>query len=126
MQIRVLEFAKTIHSFSYRTSYLRFCAKDVTCYWFNEIDADLQPSTFASLIVDFLTRKYLQNNTNKPIIVYSDGCTYQNRNSTLANALLNLSFGSHISIILQLLRNIWLRDIHRWKRTAFMLPQNQS
>nr|CAH7731800.1 unnamed protein product [Callosobruchus chinensis] len=64
-----------------------------SCYWFSEIDADLQASTFASLLVDYLQRKYLQEpQSNKEIVIYSDGCTYQNRNSTIANALLSLSY----------------------------------
>nr|CAH7729980.1 unnamed protein product [Callosobruchus chinensis] len=62
-------------------------------YWFSEIDADLQASTFASLLVDYLQRKYLQKpQSKKEIVIYSDGCTYQNRNSTIANALLSLSY----------------------------------
>lgn len=70
-----------------------------TCYWFSEIDADLQASTFASLLVDYLKRKYLLDIENKKeIVIYSDGCTYQNRNSTLANALLSLSYQYNITI----------------------------
>ncbi|CAH1984507.1 unnamed protein product [Acanthoscelides obtectus] len=70
-----------------------------TCYWFTELDADLQASTFASLLVDYLTKKYLQNAAHiKPIIIYSDGCTYQNRNSTMANALLSLSRQYNVQI----------------------------
>lgn len=74
--------------------------KDVICYWFDETDTDLQASTFASLLVDFLKRKYLGNiNEEKPIIIFSDGCTYQNRNATLANALLALSSQYNVTII---------------------------
>ncbi|CAG9773276.1 unnamed protein product [Ceutorhynchus assimilis] len=75
--------------------------KDAVCYWFDETDTDLQASTFASLLVDFLKRKYLENNTNqqKPIIIFSDGCTYQNRNAVLANALLALSYQYDVRII---------------------------
>lgn len=75
--------------------------KDVVCYWFDETDSDLQASTFASLLVDFLKRKFLENANGqiKPIIIFSDGCTYQNRNVTLANALLSLSYQYNVTII---------------------------
>ncbi|CAH1953979.1 unnamed protein product [Acanthoscelides obtectus] len=44
-------------------------------------------------------KKYLQNAAHiKPIIIYSDGCTYQNRNSTMANALLSLSRQYNVQI----------------------------
>jgi hypothetical protein len=54
------------------------------------MNADLQASTFASCLVDFLQEKYLSID-KKPIIIYSDGCTAQNRNATMANALLYLA-----------------------------------
>lgn len=74
--------------------------KDATCYWFDETNCDLQASTFASLLIDFLVRKYLQDLSNiKPIVIFSDGCTYQNRNAVLANALLHLSYQYKIVII---------------------------
>ncbi|CAG9763604.1 unnamed protein product [Ceutorhynchus assimilis] len=74
--------------------------KDATCYWFDETDTDLQASAFASLLVDFLQRKFLNiPGEKKPIIIFSDGCTYQNRNSTMANALLSLSTTYNVTII---------------------------
>lgn len=66
-----------------------------TCYWFDETQSDLQASTFASFIVDYIKRHL---NDGKPIIIYSDGCTYQNRNSTMANALLHLAQELNIDI----------------------------
>lgn len=45
-----------------------------------------------------LKAKYLDVN-DKPIIIYSDGCTYQNRNAIMANALLSLSKDYHMTII---------------------------
>jgi hypothetical protein len=63
---------------------------DVRCYWFDETNADLQASTFASCLVDFLQEKYLSID-KKPTIIYSHGCAAQNRNATMANALLYLA-----------------------------------
>ncbi|CAG9840582.1 unnamed protein product [Diabrotica balteata] len=35
----------------------------------------------------------------KPVVIYSDGCNYQNRNSVLSNAILHLSMNSGVTII---------------------------
>ena len=59
------------------------------CYLWNEVEAGLNGSEFASIIVGFLEANYA--NTTKTIVIYSDGCTYQNRNSCIANALLNFA-----------------------------------
>ncbi|CAH1106899.1 unnamed protein product [Psylliodes chrysocephalus] len=68
----------------------------VTCYWFTEIDCGLQASTFVSCVLDYLERHCLGHNL--PIIIYSDGCTFQNRNNILSNALLNFAIMHRISI----------------------------
>lgn len=63
----------------------------VTCYWFNETEADGQAATYASFVVDYIKEYFLGAEDNIPIIIYSDGCTAQNRNAIMANALLFLS-----------------------------------
>lgn len=60
-----------------------------TCFWFTEVDSDLTASTFTSCVIDYLTTHCIDKKL--PIILYSDGCTYQNRNATLSNALLHLA-----------------------------------
>ena len=60
--------------------------KAVMCYFWNETCADLSASTFTTCIIDYLNNLDLTN-TDK-VILYSDGCTYQNRNTTLSCALL--------------------------------------
>lgn len=60
------------------------------CYWFNETQADLCAPTFASCVIDFLKDKW-NKDTKIPIVIWSDGCTNQNRNSIMANALLSFS-----------------------------------
>lgn len=62
-----------------------------TCYWFDETVADGQAATYASFLVNYLEEHFLQEEIKKTIIIYSDGCTAQNRNSILANALLYVS-----------------------------------
>lgn len=81
-----------VHNFTMYNLATRQC----TCYWFDETQADLQASTFASFVVDYIKRHL---NDGKPIIIYSDGCTYQNRNNVMSNALLNLS--KELNIIIE-------------------------
>lgn len=62
--------------------------KEVTCYWYNESNADGLASTYASFLVEYLAQLILSSPTKLPIIIYSDGFTAQNRNAFLANALI--------------------------------------
>lgn len=54
-------------------------------YWWSEVEGDLSSSVFATMIIDHL-HQYCQDDL--PIIIWSDGCSYQNRNAVLSNALL--------------------------------------
>lgn len=69
---------------------------DAVNYWFNETEADLSANTFASCIVDYLTEN---TDSSKPIIIWSDGCTYQNRNAIFANAL--LAFAQEKNVVVE-------------------------
>lgn len=71
------------------------------CYWFTETETDMTASTFVSCILEYLSTDCA--NESGPIIFYSEGCTYQNRNSILSNALLNYSITNNIEIIQKLL-----------------------
>lgn len=82
----------TCHNFTLYDLTSRHC----TCYWFTETAADLTASTFASFVTDYLERHCLP--LKKPIIIYSDGCTYQNRNVIMANALMNFSKKHNVTI----------------------------
>lgn len=74
---------------------LNLANQESVCYWFEETQADLSANTFASCLTDFLSQKC---DLSKPIIVWSDGCTNQNRNSIMANALLSFSFEKNVQI----------------------------
>ncbi|XP_050507268.1 uncharacterized protein LOC126884950 [Diabrotica virgifera virgifera] len=67
----------------------------VRCYWFTETEADLSANTFETCITDYLLDLCP---VNIPIIIWSDGCTYQNRNATLSNALLSFSVENNVII----------------------------
>lgn len=68
---------------------------NVSCYWFNETQAELSANTFASCIIEYLNSHC---DGSKPIILWSDGCTAQNRNNVLANALLAFSASKNVKI----------------------------
>lgn len=71
---------------------------DVMCYWFDESQTELVASSFASCLVDAV-EELLEKSGPRPIVnIYSDGCTYQNRNSILSNALLDLSVRQNVTI----------------------------
>lgn len=76
-----------------------------TNYWWNETQGDLSASSFVSCVIEHL-RKYCLSDT-LPIILFSDGCGYQNRNQFLSNALSNFAI-QHKKIIEQK----WLEKGH--------------
>ncbi|XP_045485486.1 uncharacterized protein LOC110999393 isoform X1 [Pieris rapae] len=86
-----------VHNF---TMY-NLATKDVYCYWFDETNAGLTASVFISCIIHIL-RKTLEHKCI-PIILYSDGCTAQNRNVFLANALLQLAIEKNVVIVQKIL-----------------------
>jgi hypothetical protein len=71
---------------------------DVICYWFDESQTDLVASSFASCLIDAV-EELLDKSGPRPIVnIFSDGCTYQNRNSITSNALLDLSIRKNVTI----------------------------
>lgn len=62
--------------------------RQTTCYLWDETEGELVASVFATCLLDYLEAHFVDK---LPIIIYSDGCTYQNRNAILSNALLNHS-----------------------------------
>ncbi|CAI6353444.1 unnamed protein product [Macrosiphum euphorbiae] len=58
---------------------------DCQNYWWHEGNGELEASVFVSIVKYCLSEK-------KPIIIYSNGCVYQNRNVIMAiNALLHFA-----------------------------------
>lgn len=58
------------------------------CYWWDETEGDLSASSFASCLVNYINSYCGEDKF--PVIVYSDGCTNQNRNAMMSTALLEL------------------------------------
>lgn len=69
---------------------------EAICYWFDESQCELVASTFASCLTDIIEETLKKS--LKQVIIYSDGCTAQNRNSVLSNALLHLSIKYKVNI----------------------------
>nr|CAI5827869.1 unnamed protein product [Callosobruchus analis] len=55
---------------------------EVTCYVWHEGEGNITANEFSSCIVDYIEKNC--NEKLKEIILWSDGCTYQNRNSILS------------------------------------------
>ncbi|CAH1109390.1 unnamed protein product [Psylliodes chrysocephalus] len=70
------------------------------CYIWNESEGGLTSNEFTSIIIKFLEKHLKQYPIldNREIILYSDGCGYQNRNTTLSNALFNFALDKKIVI----------------------------
>lgn len=74
--------------------------KDGYCFIWHESAGGVTANDFASIICYFI-KEYILNtmeNQNNSIIFWSDGCTAQNRNATLANALINMAMQYKINI----------------------------
>lgn len=69
---------------------------EVACYWFDETACDLKATTYASFLIDHLTK--LLENDPKDVVLFTDGCTAQNRNNVVSNALLRLAMAKNIVI----------------------------
>lgn len=74
---------------------------DGHCFLWNETEGGVTAEEFASIWVYFLKESVVPSalHDGAKIILYTDGCSYQNRNSVMANALLNLSVTSNITIV---------------------------
>lgn len=68
----------------------------VMCYWFDETACDLKASTYASFYTHYLQK--ILDEDPKNIIIFTDGCTAQNRNATVANAILRLAMEKNVTI----------------------------
>jgi len=65
------------------------------CFTWNEGEGGLSANEFIFIISKFVEANVPENGETTS---WSDGCTYQNRNSTIANALLSVSMRKKITI----------------------------
>ncbi|CAB3222650.1 unnamed protein product [Arctia plantaginis] len=71
--------------------------KEVFCYLWHEGNGGLDSNVFASILIRHLRSELDKSNASR-IILWSDGCCYQNRSVKLANALLELAIEKNVSI----------------------------
>ena len=73
--------------------------KDGYCFIWHESSGGVSANDYLSIICQFLESSVIPSmTTGQKIILFSDGCTSQNRNAVLANSLLNLSMIHHVII----------------------------
>ncbi|KAF2892711.1 hypothetical protein ILUMI_13464 [Ignelater luminosus] len=81
-------------------TFLNLQNKDCTCFIWNKTEGKLTADEFSTIIIYQLeTVKNALKESENEIILYSDGCNYQNRNSTLASALINFSVANGVVVI---------------------------
>lgn len=68
---------------------------DVLCYVWHEGEGGMDGNIFASCLIDFLQTEV---KLDTPIVFYSDGCSAQNRNVTITNALYQFSVRNNVEI----------------------------
>lgn len=77
--------------------------KEVSCYLWHEAEGGLEANVFATIIVKHLSNFLEKNPHTKTIILFSDGCGYQNRNTILSNALYHFAQETGIIVIQKIL-----------------------
>ena len=119
----------TCHNFTV----MDLSTKDTTCYVWNETEGDLSASSFATCTTDYLENLIQNNDDVKEVVIYSDGCNYQNRNVVLSNALLKTAINNKIIIVQKYLERghtqMEVDSIHslverKLKRRPIYVPQN--
>ena len=60
---------------------------EALCYVWHEGEGELTGNVFASCLVDYITSMECEEGSE--IVIWSDGCNYQNRNALLSNALVH-------------------------------------
>ena len=72
--------------------------KEVKCFVWDETQADLSSSVFATCIRKVLLQVIESDPGIKTITLWSDGCGYQNRNQLLSNMLLDFAIVHQVTI----------------------------
>lgn len=72
--------------------------KDGHCFLWNETEGCLSSNEFASIISSFVLSLLPLPEGKDKIVLFSDGCSYQNRNTNVSNALLHISITKEVVI----------------------------
>jgi hypothetical protein len=79
-------------------SFYNLKTKEGYCYIWNETEGDVNSEMFAHLQYKHFSELLDAHPEIEEIIIWSDGCTYQNRNVNLANSLLDLAMKRGVKI----------------------------
>lgn len=82
----------TVHNFTF----FNMISGKGDCYIWHEAAGGVTSNEFTSIVVDYINR-YATKQT-KSVIIFSDGCGYQNRNVNLSNALSALAKNKDLEI----------------------------
>ncbi|XP_035442544.2 uncharacterized protein LOC118270866 [Spodoptera frugiperda] len=76
-------------------------AGDGYCFLWNEAEGGLTSEEFSTILAKFITKEVVpkMDESDREIIFYTDGCTYQNRNTTLSNAMTNIAIYHNVTLI---------------------------
>lgn len=72
--------------------------KDGYCFLWNETEGCLSSNEFGSIISNFVLSLLPLPTDKEKIILYSDGCAYQNRSTNICNALLHIAVTKKVII----------------------------
>ena len=72
--------------------------KVVLNYVWPEVSGDIEAPNFTTCYIDYLTNVLENNPSCSQIIIWSDGCTYQNRCNILASAILTFAVENNVTI----------------------------
>jgi hypothetical protein len=84
-----------VHNFSF----FNLKTKEGYCYVWDETEGDVNSQIFSYLQYKHFADVLDAHPEIKEIIIWSDGCTYQNRNTNLANSLLHLAMERGVRIV---------------------------
>ena len=88
--------------------------KDGYCYGWDKINGKLSGGVFAHIQHKHFSKVLQESSQIEKLIIWSDGCGYQNRNTTESNMYLDLSLVYNITIE----KNTVFPDTHKWNVTV--------
>uniref|UniRef100_A0A1Y1JYK3 Uncharacterized protein n=1 Tax=Photinus pyralis TaxID=7054 RepID=A0A1Y1JYK3_PHOPY len=80
--------------------------KEAFCFIWNETEGSVGANEFTTIICNFIRKESTNLIEGEEIILYSDGCAGQNRNSVLSNALLYIATEKKITIVQKYLERV--------------------
>lgn len=74
------------------------CTREGFCYFWDETEGELKAENFASIQYSHFKTILSSNSNIKTLVLWSDGCLYQNKNNYLSNCYLQLAMEHNVDI----------------------------